>query len=97
VTLRGEPLEQAVTLPDGREVVVRVGVAEDSYVPKRERNTVTVELLHDGRGLAAVDTVLDADQTSEARALLLELVAGLTAGTLLPTAAAIEPLADRLR
>ena len=44
MSLRGEPLEQEVTLPDGRVVAVRVGVAEDSYIPLRELDTVVIEL-----------------------------------------------------
>ena len=97
MTLRGSPLEHEVTLPDGRIVRVRVGVAEDSYIPARELDTVTVELYGDGEHLAAVNTVLDAGQDREARALMREIVNGLEAGTLAPTAGALEPLADTLR
>jgi len=96
MTLR-TPLTQDATLPDGRVVHVRVGVPEDSYIPARELNTVTLELADDHQHLAAVATVLDADQDSEARALLREVVEGLESGELAPTAGAIEPLADRLR
>jgi hypothetical protein len=97
MSLRGEPLEEAVTLPDGRVVTVRVGVPDDPYIAKRELDTVAVELLEDGRGIAAVNTVLEPEQASEGRELLRELVAGLESGSLAPTAAAIEPLADRPR
>ena len=38
MSLRGRPLEQDVTLPDGRVVRVRVGVPDDSYIAKRELN-----------------------------------------------------------
>jgi hypothetical protein len=96
VSLR-TPIERDATLPDGRVVHVRVGVAPDSYIPARELNTVTVEVFDDAQHLAAVTTVLDVDQDSEARALLRELVAGLESGSVAPTAGAIEPLADRLR
>jgi hypothetical protein len=41
--------------------------------------------------------VLDARQDREARALMREIVDGLEAGTLAPTAGALEPLADTLR
>jgi hypothetical protein len=91
------PIQRDATLPDGRVVHVRVGVADDSYIPPRELNTVTVEIFDDGRHLAAVTTVLDVDQDSEARALLREIVEGLESGELPPTAGAIEPLADQLR
>jgi hypothetical protein len=97
MSLRGEPVERDVTIPDGRTVRIRIGVPEDSYIRARELDTVTVKLSANGEHLAAVTTVLDADQTSEARALLHELLAGLATGDLQPTAGAIEPLADRLR
>jgi hypothetical protein len=95
MSLRGEPIEMTAKLPDGREVRVWVGVPEDAY---REMDTVDIELsLVGGNHLAAVNTVLDAEQTSEARALAREVVAGLESGKLEPTAAAIEPLADQPR
>ncbi len=97
MSLRGSPVELTATLRDGRAVTVRVGVPDDPYVAKRELDTVDVELFEDGRALAAVNTVLSADQESEARALAREIVAGLESGELEPTAGAIEPLADELR
>ncbi|HTZ05102.1 MAG TPA: hypothetical protein VMB53_05045 [Gaiellaceae bacterium] len=97
MSLRGSPLEQDVALPDGRIVRVRVGVPDDSYIAKRDLDTVDVELYGDGQHLAAVNTVLAAKQVREARELLHEIVAGLASGELEPTAGAIEPLADRLR
>jgi hypothetical protein len=97
VSLRGGPVEATATLPDGRAVRVRVGVPEDSYIPKRELETVDIELFDGDQHLAAVNTVLDPDQTSEARALLRDIVRGLESGTLEPTAGALEPLADQPR
>jgi hypothetical protein len=97
VTLRNNPVERDATLPDGRVVRVRVGVAEDSYIAARELDTVTVELYAHGEHVAAVTTVLDADQESEAHTLAQEIVVGLESGTLAPTAGDIEPLADSLR
>jgi hypothetical protein len=96
MSLRGEPVEQEVTLPDGRVINVRVGVAEDSYIPRRELATVTLELWDEGRGehLAGVSTVLSVDDVSAAHALVREVVAGLGDGSLEPTAGALEPLAD---
>jgi hypothetical protein len=90
-------LQQDATLPDGRVVHVRVGVPDDSYIPARELDTVTLEVFDDSEHLAALNTVLDVDQDSEGLALLREVVAGLESGELVPTAGAIEPLADRLR
>jgi hypothetical protein len=95
VSLRGQPIEETATLPDGRSVRVWIGVPEDAY---RDFDTVAVELsLVGGNHLAAVNTVLEADQTSEALALAREIVAGLESGKLEPTAAALEPLADQPR
>jgi hypothetical protein len=88
---------QTATLPDGRSVEVFVGVPDDPYIPRRELETVDVELRSGGEVLAAVNTVLDADQDSEARQLAREIVGGLEGGSLEPTAGAIEPLADELR
>jgi hypothetical protein len=97
VTLRANPVEDEATLPDGRVVRVRIGVADDSYIASRELDTVTLELIGDGQHVAAVTTLLRADQDGEARDLAREVVVGLENGTLEPTAGAIEPLADRLR
>ena len=97
MSLRGAPVTQSATLPDGRVVEVFVGVPDDPYIAKKEMDTVDVELRTNGEVLAAVNTVLDADQDSEARELAREIVSGLEGGTLEPTAGAIEPLADELR
>jgi hypothetical protein len=96
MSLRGEPLEQEATLPDGRVVNVRVGLAEDSYIPRRELDTIVLELWDESRGehLAGVSTVLSAADVDAAHALLREVVAGLGDGSLEPTAGALEPLAD---
>ena len=96
MSLRGEPVELQATLPDGREARVFVGVPDDPYIPRRELDTVTIELWDEARGehLAGVATVLSADDVGAARALLREAVAGLGDGSLAPTAGALEPLAD---
>lgn len=96
MSLRGAPLQREVTLPDGRVIAVRVGIAEDSYIPRRELDTVVLELWDEHRGehLAGVATVLSADDVDAARSLLGEVVRGLEDGTLAPTAGALEPLAD---
>jgi hypothetical protein len=96
MSLRGHPLEQETKLPDGRVVAVRVGLAEDSYIPRRELDTIVLELWDEDRGehLAGVSTVLSVDDVDAARALLGEVVQGLRDGSLEPTAGALEPLAD---
>jgi hypothetical protein len=96
VTLRSGPLEHEATLPDGRVVRVRIGLPDDGYIKPSEMRTVTIELRGGGEHLAAVDTILEPEQDSEARALLRRIVAGLESGELAPTAHAIEPLADTL-
>jgi hypothetical protein len=97
MSLRGRTVQQRATLPDGRTVTVHVGVPEDPYIPRSQSETVDVELHAGGTVLAAVNTVLDPDQESEALDLAREIARGLEAGTITPTAAAIEPLADTLR
>jgi len=99
MSLRRDSLEQEVALPDGRIVSVRVGLAEDSYIRRRDVNTVVIELWDVGRGehLAGVATVLSADDVGAAQALLREAVAGPGDGSLAPTAGALEPLADSVR
>ena len=96
MSLRAAPLEQEATLPDGRVVAIRIGIAEDSYIRRRELDTVVLELWDEGRGehLAGVATVLSAKDVGPARALLHEVVAALEDGSLKPTAGALEPLAD---
>lgn len=96
MSLRGQPLEREATLPDGRVVLVRVGIAEDSYIPRRELDTVTLEVWDESKGehLAGVATVLSADDVDAGNALLREVVSGLGDGSLAPTAGALEPLAD---
>jgi hypothetical protein len=96
VSLRGRPVEREATLPNGRLVVVRIAVAVDPYIPRRERHTVTLELLNEDRVEATVNTVLAPNQVGEARKLAEEVAAKLQSGELQPTASAIEPLADSI-
>ena len=96
MSLRGNRIEENATLPDGREALVRVGVPDDPYIPRRELDTVDVEIVLDGRVAAAVNTILEPEQEHEARQLAREIVVGLESGELQPTARAIEPLADSL-
>jgi hypothetical protein len=93
VSLRGNPVSEAATLPDGRTVRIDLRVLDDDYIRDRS-HTVTLELRDGDEVLASVATVLEPEQTSEARRLAHELRRGLEDGTLEPTAGAIEPLAD---
>jgi hypothetical protein len=97
MSLRGRTVEHTATLPDGRHVVVHVGVPEDPYIRRSELETVDVELHSGGHVLAAVNTVLDPDQESEAEQLAREIAQRLESGEIEPTAHAIEPFADTLR
>jgi hypothetical protein len=96
VSLKGSPVERETKLPDGRSLVIRIAVAADLYIPRRERHTVTLELIGDGRVEATVNTVLTPAQVSEARKLADEVATKLQSGELKPTASAIEPLADSI-
>jgi hypothetical protein len=97
VSLRAKPVAEIATLPAGGEVLIEVGVPADPYIPRRELQTVDVELRIEGRVVAAVNTVLGVRQERVARELAREIKAGLESGELAPTAGAIEPLADTLR
>jgi hypothetical protein len=96
VSLRNGPVERDATLPDGRQLVVRVAVAADPYVPRRDLSTVSLELLADGRVEATVNTVLRPDQVDAARKLASDVAERLESGQIEPTASAIEPLADSI-
>ncbi|MFN2471343.1 MAG: hypothetical protein ABR583_10250 [Gaiellaceae bacterium] len=96
MSLHAHPAEQPVTLPDGREAIVRVGVPDDPYVPRRELDTVAAEIVVDGQVAATVNTLLHPGQDSEALSLAREIAEGLGSGELEPTAGAIGPLALRV-
>jgi hypothetical protein len=96
VTLRTYTIERPVQLPDGREGTVRLGLAEDSYIPKREQDTVVLELRIGEHVQAALETILEPEQEEEAAAIVREVVRKLEAGELEPTAGALEPYADSL-
>jgi hypothetical protein len=96
VSLRGEPFERVATLPDGREARVRVGVPDDPYIPKRELDTVALEIVLGDAVVATVNTILDPEKEQVGHDLVREVVGLLEAGELEPTAAALEPYADSL-
>jgi hypothetical protein len=96
VSLRGRMIEERAALPDGGEVLIRIGVLPDPYVPKKQLDTVTIELERAGEHIAAVTTMLSPEQESEALAMAREVKAGIEAGEVEPTAAGIETYADRI-
>jgi hypothetical protein len=81
-------------LPDGRQAEIWLGVPTDDYVPARELDTVALEVRVDGVIVAALNTLLEPEQTSEGRRLARDIAEGLSSGRLEPTAGALEPLAD---
>ena len=93
MSLHAGPVEQTATLPDGREVVVRVGLFDGGYVAQSEVDTVTLDLVIGGEVEATVETVLNPDEVSEALQLAREIATGLESGELEPTAASIERVA----
>ncbi|HMB19220.1 MAG TPA: hypothetical protein VKO41_07915 [Gaiellaceae bacterium] len=94
MSLRGDPVEQEATLPDGRHLLVRVAVAPDSYIARSQLTTVALELVEVKQVVATVNTLLSPRQVGEARNLVSDVVKKLQSGELQPTAAALEPLAD---
>lgn len=96
VTLRTYTIERALTLPDGRAAKVRLGLANDSYIPRREQKTVVLELIVGDLHAAALETILDPDQEDEGATLVQEIVRKLETGELEPSAGALEPYAERL-
>jgi hypothetical protein len=97
MSLHGNPIRESAHLPGGGEVEVFVGMLQDSYVADENINTVVLELRVARNVVASVETVLNAEQVSEARELARQVADGLRSGELEPHASAIEPLADQLR
>src|SRR3954447_18722075 len=96
MSLRGHAVEESARLPDGRSAVVRIAVPEGDYVDRKELDTVALELHVDGRLEAALNTVLEPEQESEALQLARRIASGLESGRLEPTAGALEPFADEM-
>ena|SRR5215831_8095884 len=97
MSLHGNPIHQNAHLPGGGEVQVFVGMLQDPYIADENMDTVVLELRVGGNVVASVETVLSADQVSEATELARQVADGLRSGELEPHASAIEPLADELR
>jgi hypothetical protein len=94
VSLHGNPIVETAHLPDGRQAHIRVGIAEDSYVADSELDTVVLEVTIGGVVVAVLDTILSADQVTEARHLATRVRDGLSDGSLAPTSHALGPLTD---
>ena len=96
MSLRNEPVERPVTIPDGRTGVLRIGLADDPYIGRRT-DTVALELTLEGEPVAALTTLLGPDDVRGGQELAEQLAAGLESGDLEPTAGALEPLANEPR
>ena len=96
MSLRTYTIEREAKLPDGRVALVRLGLADDGYISKREQETVVLELRFGEHVEAALNTVLDPDQEDGGAELVREIVEKLESGGLDPTAHALEQYADRL-
>ncbi|HEV8249087.1 MAG TPA: hypothetical protein VGQ15_03870 [Gaiellaceae bacterium] len=94
MSLRGNPVAESTTLPDGRSAEIWIGVPDDGYVARRDLDTVALELRLDGEIAAVLNTLLEPQQTSEALRLAREIADGLSSGRIEPTVGALEPLAD---
>jgi hypothetical protein len=96
VSLHGNPVHEKARLPNGGEVAIRVGIAEDPYIADKDLNTVVLEVRVGRSVVATLDTILDADQVDEARHLAERVREGLSSGELEPTAHSLGPLTDEL-
>lgn len=97
MSLRGAPIVEHATLPEGGSVTIWVGVPDDPYIDKKNLSTVAIQL-HEGNAvIASLSTVLDPEQTSEALQLAREVKAAIEAGEIGLHASELEPFADRLR
>jgi hypothetical protein len=98
VSLFASPVLEHASLPQGGTVTVWVGVPDDPYYDDKSLlTTVDVQLREGNAVIASVSTVLDPDQSDQARALAREVKAALEAGDIGLHADDLEPFADRLR
>ena len=94
----GEPVEEHAKLPQGGSIVVWVGVPDDPYYDdKSQLTTVDIQLREGNAVVASLSTVLDPDQSGEARQLAREVKAAIEAGEIGLHASDLEPFADKLR
>jgi hypothetical protein len=96
VSLRTYTIERPVALPDGRQAILRLGLAQDDYIPKKDQETVVLELRIGEHVEAVLDTILDPGQEDEGARMVREVAEKLESGELEPTAGALEPYADSL-
>src|ERR1700709_283038 len=98
MSLRGTPIVEHASLPNGGSVTIWVGVPDDPYIDdKSQLKTVDIQLIEGNAVIASLSTVLDPRQDSEGRQLAREVKAALEAGEIGLHASELEPFADRLR
>jgi hypothetical protein len=93
VGIRETPVIRHATLPDGSKIEVRVVVPDDPYIPRRELDTVVVELERAGSPVGVVETPLSSDDEDEGLLLAERIRLALESGAVEPTAEGIEQLA----
>jgi hypothetical protein len=96
MSLRTYTIERELTLPDGRQARIRLGLAQDSYIDRKDQQTVVLELRIGDHVVAVLNTVLDPEQEDDGAELVREIVSGLEEGRLDPTAEALDEYAERL-
>jgi hypothetical protein len=96
MSLRTYTIERELTLPDGRRGRIRLGLANDPYIDRKEQDTVVLELRLGDEVTAALNTILDPEQEDEGAEIVRQIVAELEAGRLEPTAEALDQYAERL-
>jgi hypothetical protein len=95
VSLREEPVIVGARLAGGREIEIRIVVPDDPYIDRSELDTVVVELDAEGETLGVVETPLEPEDISRARALAQRIREGLERGDIEPTAEGVEAAALR--
>ena len=96
ISLRTYTIERELTLPDGRRGRLRLGLANDPYIDRKQQQTVVLELRIGDEVVAALNTILAPEQEDEGAELVRELVDELEGGRVEPTAAALDQYAERL-
>lgn len=94
--LQMRPVLDSAHLPNGREIDIRVGVADGPYL-RRSDGAVDMELSEEGRVLVDVTTPLRPQQTDEARRLVHAIRWLLESGAIQPTVGDIEPFVFAVR
>ena len=96
MSLRTYTIERELTLADGRRGRIRLGLADDPYIDRKEQHTIVLELRIGNEVVAALSTILDPEQEDEGAEMVRRIVDELEGGRLEPTAEALDQYAERL-